>query len=452
MKKATVPQAAAKPDTQADDPIPGADQGAPLWTQKTIDGYASSTSVFPGEELTFHIRNETWLSRIDIYRKGIQDTLVHSDLILEVDGSIAPLPKTAYRDGCNWPSAYKLTIPDDWKSGVYVARLSTYNASNDVLFVVKSRVPKSAVLFSITSTTAQAYNGWGGRSLYSDIPTGADSSQRVSFDRPGGLDDFYWWEHDFAKWLEMNGVEADYCTSIDLHKDAVFLNGYRLLLSVGHDEYWSKEMRDNVEAFRDRGGNVAFFSGNDCYWQVRFENDFRTMVCYKDATADPVKDETSTVNWYDQPVNRPGTTLVGVDFRKGGGYWSERHDEKLEGVGFTVLRADHWVFAGTNLKNGDAFGADSYILSNETDTVSDGTPANFIALAEAVLDNMTDWPAEGLRPGKATMGIYQKEGNGENRGMVFSASTDNWSLGLMIKPDDRVRRITLNVVKTLAGL
>jgi hypothetical protein len=447
--------AAAPPASSPAPPAQTApDQQSPATTSirtlKTVDGYASLTSVFPGEEIAFHIRNETWLSRIDIYRKGLSDELVWSDLIMEVDGEVAGLPATAYSDGCDWPAAYKLVIPDNCKTGVYVARLSTYNASNEVLFVVKSRNPGAGVLFSITSTTAQAYNPWGGKSLYPDIPPGADASPKVSFDRPGGLDDFYWWEYDFLKWLEMNGMAVDFCTSIDLDRDPALLGRYRLLLSVGHDEYWSKQMRDNVESFRDRGGNIAFFSGNDCYWQIRFEDDYRTIVCYKDLGSDPVKDQTATVNWHADPVSRPGTSLMGVDFRKGGGYWSNRHDKKIELIGFTVTSADHWVFEGTNLKNGDTFGAASYVLSNETDTVNTGTPSNFVVLAEATLTNMPEWPAQPDWPGKATMGIYQKDGNGDNRGIVFTASTDNWSLGLLVKPDASINKITLNVIKKLS--
>ena len=420
-------------------------------TLKTIDGYGSETSVFPGEQIVFHIRNETWLSRIDIFRKGQQDELVFSDLVIETDSKVATLPKDAPSAGCDWPAAYTLAIPPGWKSGVYVARLSTYNASNEVLFVVKSRPPAARILFAITSTTAQAYNPWGGKSLYDGIPLNASASTKVSFNRPGGLDDFYWWEYDFLKWLEMNGIAADFCTSIDLDRDPALLGAYRLLLSIGHDEYWSRAMRDNVEGFRDRGGNVAFFSGNDCYWQIRFEDNYRTIVCYKDAASDPVKDQTSTVNWHADPVNRPGAELMGVDFRKGGGYWSTRHDKKLDPIGFTVMRADHWVFEQTNLKNGDTFGGDSYVLSNETDSTGAGTPANFVVLAEATLSNMPEWPVQPDWPGKATMGIYQKEGSGENRGTVFTASTDNWSLGLLVKPDSAVRQITLNVIRKLAG-
>src|SRR5207248_3969390 len=114
--------------------------------------------------------------------------------------------------------------------------------------------------------------------------------------------------------------------------DPDFLGRYRLLLSVGHDEYWSKEMRDAVEGFTASGGNVAFFSGNVCWWQVRFENDDRTMVCYKYAGPDDpshcnINDpETATdpsrvtVNWRSPPVNRPENAMTGVSCFTGA-YW-----------------------------------------------------------------------------------------------------------------------------------
>src|SRR6185312_7343389 len=118
-----------------------------------------------------------------------------------------------------------------------------------------------------------------------------------------------------VRWLEINGFEVEYCTSIDLHADPHFLDNYQLLLSVGHDEYWSKEMRDNVEAFVAGGGNVAFFSGNVCWWQVRFEDNNRTMVCYKNANEDiqltGVDNSRITINWRDQPVSRPENSLTG---------------------------------------------------------------------------------------------------------------------------------------------
>ena len=67
----------------------------------------------------------------------------------------------------------------------------------------------------------------------------------------------------------------------DLEFHPEVLESYRLVLSVGHDEYWSSPMRDHLESFIANGGNVAFFSGNTCWWQVRSEDDDRAIICYK---------------------------------------------------------------------------------------------------------------------------------------------------------------------------
>src|SRR5205085_7883434 len=142
-------------------------------------------------------------------------------------------------------------------SGVYIARLTSFlgplplGATTDILFVVKAAAlgTNSKILFQLTVNTYQAYNNWGGKSLYGYNSTDddgdgqGDESNKVSFDRPGMLNsdsNFYSFEYDFVRWLEDNGFEVEYCTSIDLHADPDFLNNYQLLLSVGHDEYWSK--------------------------------------------------------------------------------------------------------------------------------------------------------------------------------------------------------------------
>src|SRR5262249_40170518 len=287
-----------------------------------------------------------------------------------------------------------------------------------------------------------------------------DRARKVSFDRPGieghgpdgrGSDSpFAAYEYPFVRWLEMNGFEVEYCTSVDLHADPHFLDNYQLLLSVGHDEYWSKEMRDSVEAFIAAGGNVAFFSGNVCWWQVRFEDNNRTMVCYKyedqneTTTEDPVIDpqnpdpifgfdpSRATVYWYHDPVNRPGNRMTGVDFRKGA-YWSQGN---LPGVTYRVQFPQHWVF-DTALGGSTEFTVGQHVGYDETDGVElsdytgatppratgdDGTPLNFICLAIA---DGQDWTARsGGKSGWATMGIFR------NNGTVFTAATINWADGL----------------------
>jgi hypothetical protein len=381
-------------------------------------------------------------------------------------------------NGCNWPPVYSLHV-GDWKSGVYIARLTADSGdSTDVLFVVKAAAlgSNSKVLFQLAVNTAQAYNNWGGKSLYpynsSDYdptdPTGNNRARQVSFNRPGiegnasneGKSDspFATFEYNFVQWLEINGFEVEYCTSIDLHSDPHFLDNYQLLLSVGHDEYWSNEMRNNVESFIANGGNFAIFSGNICWWQVRFSDDLRTMFCYRYKEEDPfthISSELVTVKWYDDPVFRPGNTMTGVDSRQGA-YWAEAGGNR-PGLKYKVQFPKHWVFYTAAL-NGDSFGADQVVVSyEETDaadltnhgngavpvtTGADGTPRNFVCLAIADGQN---WQAQsGGSSGWATMGIFH------NNGTVFTGATTNWSLYLSLNGGwTAFDQITQNVLRRL---
>jgi len=344
-----------------------------------LDGYASATSVFPGEILSFHVRALVPHNffHIDIYRKGKDEVLVDSRSATALPYETPP---NAYEIGCGWPSACDIVIPDNWSSGVYIARLTSFagnvplGATTEILFVVKAAAPGTSaqILFQLTSTTYEAYNPWGGGSLYSEPP-----AHKVSLNRPGYYNHFYLWELPFIAWLENNGFEVEYCTSIDLHVDARFLESYQLLLSVGHDEYWSKEMRDNVEAFIANGGNVAFFSGNVCWWQVRFEDDYRTMVCYKDNDAsspnrDPIRgidDSRATVTWGEDPVNRPENYMTGVSFRHGAGWWTDVQTagRSRPPTGYQVRQSQHWAFDSTGFSDGEKFGFEESIVGYETD-------------------------------------------------------------------------------------
>ena len=243
----------------------------------SIQAYASLTSVSPGETIDFMVSYDHGSSSpqftIDFVREGATEQPVGSQ-VTGVQADFQPIPPDFNLNGCAWPVAYTLTVPNDW-GGVYVARLTGSNGDTaEVLFVVRAANPgsNSKILLVLTVNTAQAYNEFGGSCLYSFPPT--IQVPKVSFLRPDGLLETFstYGEQLFISWAERNGIGCEYCTDIDLHGDPKFLNNYQLLLSVGHDEYWSKEMRDNVEAFIGNGGNMVFFSGNVCWWQVRFEN------------------------------------------------------------------------------------------------------------------------------------------------------------------------------------
>src|SRR5207249_11069049 len=149
------------------------------------------------------------------------------------------------------------------------------------------------------------YNNWGGKSLYG-VNSGWGAATKVSFNRPFATDrasqgegagEFLiarfmgGWECNLVRWLEREGYDVAYCSSLDTHSRPNLLWNHQGFISMGHDEYWSYPMRWHVEAARDRGVNLAFLAANVCYWQVRFEPGAdgapdRNMVCYK-STGDP---------------------------------------------------------------------------------------------------------------------------------------------------------------------
>ena len=118
--------------------------------------------------------------------------------------------------------------------------------------------------------TYNAYNNWGGSSLYGYHGRAKLQGNQVSFNRPP-CTIFNNWEAPFVTWAESNGYELEYASNMDLELRPEILKNYRLILSVGHDEYWSAPMRDSLEKFIAEGGNAAFFSGNSVCWQVRWD-------------------------------------------------------------------------------------------------------------------------------------------------------------------------------------
>ncbi len=411
-----------------------------------IRGYPNRPSVWQGEILRLHIASEAALwFQICFYRQG--ERLVFKARTEAMLAHARPLGAPD-RDW-NWP-IYEYPIPRDWESGAYIAvfvPLEQKNSSDPAdpdhpeaaaLFVVKNREANVKILYKLPLFTYQAYNEIGEPrgSLYTG---GYD---KLTLRRPGG-----------GVWLEKRRFAVDYCTDLDIHENSAnFIARYGLLLSVGHDEYWSERMRRNVAAFVEQaGGNVAFFSGNTCWWRVHLVDDNTAFVCNK--TFLPGTDRKLDQWFWFDPENR----LTGVSHRHGGGqWWGER-----ESVGYTVQHADHWVFEGTGLRDGDALGADHALVGYECDGASishqvdrrgfavpshdDGTPANFIILGIGKLG--PEWaqdPADFAGGRKATMGIYA------NNGVVFTAATTDWSR-VLASGESHVTKITENILRRLGA-
>ena len=441
-------------------------ESAPL----SVMGYTNELSYVAGEEISFHLSTAGQTVSMVIERVGAPNVKVWDKDDI-ASGGVHPIPARASSDGCNWPATFQLKVPANWKSGYYQATLSVKDESNktasgSLFFIVRATNPGSdtKILLQLSTNTYNAYTNWGGHSLYSYHDRDGIQGHRVSFDRPISSQ-FNSWEVHFVRWAESNGYTLDYAANSDLEFHPEILPHYNLVLSVGHDEYWSSIMRDNLEAFIAKGGNVAFFSGNTCCWQVRSEDAGRALTCWKQKyvldpfyrTEDP---KLLGTLWGHHLVGRPENEMTGVGFLWGG--YHKSHGQFMDGDGaYKVHRPDHWVFKGTDLKKDSKFGSQDTIVGYECDgcemrwedglpspTHSDGTPKSFTILGTCP----AKWaPGDSLwydrfpkdRIGAAVLGVYT------NGGTVFTTGSTDWAHGLRGK-DPQVEKITRNVLDRLS--
>lgn len=397
---------------------------------------------------------------IDIYRLGQVKQKVLT--IPSVNGGIQTVPDSSYTYGCNWHPKAEFIIPSSWKTGVYEADFPTTTGLHKLVFVVKSQNlgATSKTLVCLTVNTWQAYNNWGGKSVYSFNSTNKEAAVKVSFNRPFSDTTealFFRWEDKLVKWLEKEKINVEFCSRIDLNRDPSFLDHYSTLVIAGHDEYWSRPERNATQDLINRGGRVIILSGNTCWWQVRFEDSLKTMVCYKDPELDPLfskKDSIVTTQWSSDVVNDGESSLTGVTFLHGGYVNKDSVYPQSKGYGgYTVLHSNSWVYDKTNLHNGDVFGQADPIVGYEVDgaawfwskdsmvqldpyvTKKDASPSNFTILG---LSPAAD--ASGGLIGSATMGYYTTPSGGA----VFNAAVTDWANGLDGR-DITVEQITRNV-------
>jgi hypothetical protein len=164
------------------------------------------------------------------------------------------------------------------------------------------------------------------------------------------------WEHVFVQWAEKEGIAFDYLTDHDLDRDPHALDGYEVVLLVGHSEYWSARERDQLEAFVDNGGKLAIFSGNTAFWKVRWENDGRTLICHKwKGEGEAVPDADKTHLWSHAMFARPEAAITGLSFIYGG-YHRLGNCAARGADGYTIYRDKHWALEGCDLYYGDVIG------------------------------------------------------------------------------------------------
>ncbi len=354
-------------------------------TNREIEGFASLTSVNRGEDISIFVNTAEPTYMMEIFRlgwySGMGGRAVAPPIIRTGTRQPMPLPDPETRlVECQWDDPYVLHIlnssdPTEWASGIYLVKLTGGSSGKQryVIFVVRDDERSSDLLFQSSVTTYEAYNQWGGWSLYT-----RPRAYKVSFNRPFVADEgaghLLLWEYNMVRFLEREGYDVTYSTDVDTHVRGQLLLQHTAFLSVGHDEYWSWQMRDNVERARDNGVSLGFFGANTAYWQIRLEpspatgDPDRTIVCYKSASLDPVGgfprvNFLTTTQFRKPPVNRPEDALIGVMYES----WfpfNQREDIVIED-------GSSWVFENTGLKAGDHL---TGLLGYEADRTYDHAP------------------------------------------------------------------------------
>jgi hypothetical protein len=484
------------------------------WGDPSIQGFATDMSVDHGQTISFKIMTDATAYRIDIYRTGyyggmgarLITTLRPSARLPQVQPACLYEFETRLYDCGNWAVSASWAVPAEATSGVYIARLvrtdtpGTWRADNSqfqpstkppaaphaygasglgklgialkeprashIVFVVRDDAGRSDVLYQTSDETWQAYNRYGGASTYGGWIEGValgrpNRARKVSYNRPitnreweATVNQFFAAEYPMVRFLEANGYNVSYISCVDAARAGEKLKEHKLYISTGHDEYWAGIHRKNVEAARDAGVNLAFFSGNEVYWRTRWEPSidsshapYRTLVCYKEThdrfddhteftSQQGVKTDPNKAEWTGtyrdaSPANpqgpQPENALTGTIFTVDA--W--RNDVIKVPAKYGKYR--FWRNTSVaKLKDGEVALLEGAVLGHEWDEDIDNgfRPAGLIHLSETTVNNVSylwDWGSvDDTGTATHTLTLYRAKSGA----LVFGAGTVQWSWGL----------------------
>ena len=373
-----------------------------------IEGYVSQVSALAGDTVTLFVSTKAPRFHVEAYRMGYYGGLA-GRLIWqshEVPGIRQPPPVILAPTNtieCQWTPSLAFDVDATWPPGAYLLKLVGPEGEQQfVPLCIRDDASTAAIVIQHSVTTWQAYNRWGGYSLYFGNPGGTlsythtpgpnssydDRARVVSFDRPydhdwaSGAADFVGNELPVIFHAERLGLDVTYWTDVDLHVQPQLLTQHKALVSLGHDEYWSAPMRQGATTALQQGVNLAFLGANACYRQIRLQDSSlgpnRQQICYKDATEDPlfnVDNAVVTVNWPQAPVSEPESLLIGSTYQ----------DIEAE-ADMVITDASSWLLAGTGLSQGQRL---HHVVLGEFDRYVPGAPGptNLDVVAHSIVPN-----------------------------------------------------------------
>jgi hypothetical protein len=419
-----------------------------------VEGYADTTSAKQGDTVTLRVSTSAPSWDVTAYRMGWYGGNEGRQVWRSPSQpggvqSPAAVDPTTHTAVARWTPSLRFTVGPDWTPGDYLLVLrSSDGGGHYIPLTVRDDTSTAALVILNAVTTWQAYNTWGGCSLYV-CPgfKGVSRAEVVSFDRPydhgfnNGSADFLDHELSLVALAEELGLDLTYVTDVDLDRDPGLVLHHKGLISLGHDEYYSSSMRDALLHGRDAGVNLAFLGANALYRRIRLEPsasgqpqrievNYRTM---KDPAA--AKDPTAaTIQWRLAPLNAPEAAIVGIQYAC-----------SPVSADLRIVDPAAWVFAGTKVTAGTTL---PKVVGNEYDRVFLGpfTPPDLEVLghspltcrAKADFGDMTYYAA--------------KSGAG-----VFASGSIHWICSIdgvcpiTNEGADVVRQVTQNVLVTFAA-
>ncbi|MHB8658066.1 MAG: N,N-dimethylformamidase beta subunit family domain-containing protein [Solirubrobacteraceae bacterium] len=453
-------------------PGPAADVGG--LAHGDVSGYPAEPAIAPGQTQKIYVSapGARW-ARIRIFRigwyggAGGRQVLVSDRLRDVVQPPCTHRAATGLTE-CDWRPTLSFAIPSAMPSGVYVARLSAPTGESDCLFVVRSRRPEP-LLAQLPTSTYEAYNAWGGDSLY---PGGADrvgvtattQGIEVSYDRPydsvTGAGQFFARDVAMVWFLERYGYPVSYTTSESVDEDPSQLSGHRALIDLGHSEYWSARQEEGFAHALSQGTSLLFFSSDTLAWRVRYApastaagqagQAGHSIVAYKERPALDPDRATPTGAFPGGGAALTGSAYLGcitprVDQPGAPTYryysWSPAADLQPA-----------WLFAGSGVTPATTIpGIVGYELDQRTSSTPPGT--QFVGGGSTpCMSPPSGEPVPGVGQNRADTTLY-RDGSGA---IVFSTGTLGWELALEpvpsaspdapAAPDPRVVAMTRNLL------
>jgi len=373
-----------------------------IQTPHALEGYASQVSAVAGDDVILFVNTASPAFHVEAYRMGYYQGLAgrlifQSDTVARQQQQFPTLAPDTNMVSANWEPSLTLSIDHTWPPGNYLLKLvGTAGQQQYIPLTIRNDASLAAFVIQNSVTTWQAYNLWGDYSLYyGAAPRGKDFAHRsriVSFDRPypqtwaQGAADFFGNEFPLLYEMERLGLDLTYTTDVDLHAQPQLLANHRVLFSLGHDEYWSTEMRSGAQSALASGTNLAFLGANACYRQIRFQPSAvgpnRQEICYKDASEDPLARQDpmlTTVNWIQAPLNDPESSLIGSMYQSVGANGD-----------LTVADASSWLWNNSGLSDGEQLLG---VVQGEYDRYvpSLPNPAGVDVLAHSPVPGQNNW-------------------------------------------------------------